>query len=702
MTESVRDLYKQAFDNVVTMYDGMLSQIEHRHNMLEGYVDQTEAQGYIVSTKYYDAMITNEQNKLSKLNKERQDLINAMNDAIVNGDIEVESEAWYDMQASINSVNEAIQESTTNIIEFKNAIREIEWSVFDKIQDRISSITTESDFLKDLMSDEKMYDDNGKVTKYGTATYGLHGVNYNVYMSQADQYKKEMESIQKELSKDPYNETLIERRKELLELQQESILAAEEEKDAIKNLVQEGIEKQLEALEKLIDKYLEAIDSQKDMYDYQKKIEKEQKEIDSLRKQLAAYAGDDSEEGSVKKQQTENKLKEAEENLEESLYDKAISDQKKLLDELYSEYETILNMRLDNIDVLISEVIANINSDASEIRDTLVSEAEKVGYKLTDSMNTIWGTNGTIANILTTYSNNFSSTMTTVQSAINSIKIAIQNAIAASNKSASSNISSIDQQQTQQTTVSKPTTPKPDYSSILNSKPSAPSNGGGDGVPRIGDKVTYVSGSYFYSSDGLNPSGNQMLGQQVYITNINNASWAQKPYHISRTSRLGEQDLGWVNLDQLKGYKTGKFRIDRDQLGITQEEGNELILGRSDGAMIMPNKKGQLTSLKRGDAVVDANGTDNLLSLANNPNGYVQRMVNRVKSEDYRMKGEVIGSQTQNEININVELGNVQDYNDFLIQMQHDPKFERMIQAMSIDRIAGKSSLGKYGINFRK
>lgn len=684
------------------MYDGMLSQIEHRHNMLEGYVDQTEAQGYIVSTKYYDAMITNEQNKLSKLNKERQDLINAMNDAIVNGDIEVESEAWYDMQASINSVNEAIQESTTNIIEFKNAIREIEWSVFDKIQDRISSITTESDFLKDLMSDEKMYDDNGKVTKYGTATYGLHGVNYNVYMSQADQYRKEMESIQKELSKDPYNETLIERRKELLELQQESILAAEEEKDAIKNLVQEGIEKQLEALEKLIDKYLEAIDSQKDMHDYQKKIEKEQKEIDSLRKQLAAYAGDDSEEGSVKKQQTENKLKEAEENLEESLYDKAISDQKKLLDELYSEYETILNMRLDNIDVLISEVIANINSDASEIRDTLVSEAEKVGYKLTDSMNTIWGTNGTIANILTTYSNNFSSTMTTVQSAINSIKIAIQNAIAASNKSASSNISSIDQQQTQQTTVSKPTTPKPDYSSILNSKPSAPSNGGGDGVPRIGDKVTYVSGSYFYSSDGLNPSGNQMLGQQVYITNINNASWAQKPYHISRTSRLGEQDLGWVNLDQLKGYKTGKFRIDRDQLGITQEEGNELILGRSDGAMIMPNKKGQLTSLKRGDAVVDANGTDNLLSLANNPNGYVQRMVNRVKSEDYRMKGEVIGSQTQNEININVELGNVQDYNDFLIQMQHDPKFERMIQAMSIDRIAGKSSLGKYGINFRK
>ena len=695
LTESVRDLYKQAFDNVVTMYDGMLSQIEHRHNMLEGYVDQTEAQGYIVSTKYYDAMISNEQNKLSKLNKERQDLINAMNDAIVNGDIEVESEAWYDMQASINSVNESIQESTTNIIEFKNAIREIEWGIFDKIQDRISSITDEADFLKDLMSDEKMYDDNGKVTKHGTATYGLHGVNYNVYMSQADQYKKEMESIQKELAKDPYNETLIERRKELLELQQESILAAEEEKDAIKNLVQEGIEKQLEALDKLIDKYLDAIDSAKEMHDFQKDISKQQKEIDSLRKQLIAYSGDDSEEGSVKKQQTENKLKEAEENLEESLYDKAISDQKKLLDELYSEYETILNMRLDNIDVLISEVIANINSDASEIRDTLVSEAEKVGYKLTDSMNTIWGANGTIANILTTYSSNFSSTMTTVQSAINGIKIAIQNAITASNQKATSNINSINQQQTQQTTVKNPTTSiKPPTTTT---KPLQ-SNSGGDGVPRIGDKVTYVSGNYFYSSDGLNPSGNQMLGQEVYITNINNASWAQKPYHISRTSVLGQQDLGWVTLDQLKGYKTGAKFIDRNMLAWTQEEGGELILGRYDGAMLMPNKNGVPTSLRRGDAVIDADGTDNLLSFSKNPGGFLQQKISKLKMESMAERGEVVGGgQTMNnEYNLNMVLNHVVDVDDFIDMASHSNRYQRFFESMLGTAMTGKNRMGKY------
>lgn len=660
--------------------------------MLEGYVEQTEAQGYIVSTKYYDAMISNEQNKLSKLNKERQELINALNDAIVNGDIEEGSEAWYDMQKDINSVNEAIQEANTSIINFKNSIREIEWGIFDKIQDRISSITEEADFLTKIMSDEKMYDDNGNVTKHGTATYGLHGVNYNVYMSQADKYRKEMESIDKEISKDPYNQTLIERRKELLELQQESIIAAEDEKEAIVNLVKEGIEKQLESLDKLIDKYLDAINSQKELYDFQKDITKKQEEVDSLRKQLVAYSGDDSEEGSVRRQETENKLKEAEENLAESFYDKAISDQKKLLDELYNEYEIVLNMRLDNIDVLISEVIANINSDASEIRDTIMSEADKVGYKLTDSMNTIWGSDGTIAGILTTYSSNFSSVMTSVQAAINNIYIAIQNAVNASNQKATANINSIDQQQKQQTTVTKPTTSnKP----VSTPKPSTQNNGG-DGVPRIGDKVTYVSGNYFYSSDGLNPSGNQMLGQEVYITNINNASWAKKPYHISRTSRLGERDLGWVNLDQLKGYKTGKKFIDKNKLAWTQEEGGELILGRFDGAMLMPDGKGTLTGLRRGDAVLNAKRTENLLSMSENPNGYIQRQIRKLNEESAAERGMAVGGNTANEFNVTINMSNVTDYEDVIQKLMYDSRTEKYIQAVSVDLLGGGSKMRKY------
>jgi hypothetical protein len=38
---------------------------------------------------------------------------------------------------------------------------------------------------------------------------------------------------------------------------------------------------------------------------------------------------------------------------------------------------------------------------------------------------------------------------------------------------------------------------------------------------------------------------------------------------------------------------------------------------------------------------------------------------------------------------------NVHGYNDLLKEMQRDPKFEKLILSMTIDQIAGKSSLAK-------
>lgn len=221
LKETSRELYQQEFDNLSEEYDNILDLLEHRKNILEGYIDQTEAQGYIVSQKYYTELIANEEETLNKLNAKRQELIDSMNNALTNGEIEEGSAAWYEMQQQIDETNEAIQESNTNIIEWGNNIRDIDWDIFDKIQESISTITTEGDFLIDLMSSKDLFDDKGKITDQGKATMGLHGVNYNTYMSQADEYRKEMEKIDEELSKDPYNQDLIERRRELLELQQE-------------------------------------------------------------------------------------------------------------------------------------------------------------------------------------------------------------------------------------------------------------------------------------------------------------------------------------------------------------------------------------------------------------------------------------------------------------------------------------------------
>lgn len=697
LKESVRDLYKEAFDNIVTLYDGILDQLEHRQNILEGYIDQTEAQGYIISTKYYDALISNELNRLKDLTKERQDLINSMNDAIMNGNIEEGSEQWYEFQSEINGVNEAIQEANTNLIEFGNSIRDIEWEIFDKIQERISGITDESDFLVELLSSNKLFDDKGLITNEGKATMGLHGVNYNTYMSQADEYRKEMEKIQSELSKDPHNQTLADRRKELLELQQESILAAEDEKEAIKDLVEDGINKQLDSLQDLINKYNDMMDAQKDMYDYQKEIEEKQKKINEVEKQIASFQGDDSEEGAATRQELKNELNELKADLEETQYQKAIAEQKKLLDDLYTEYETVLNMRLDNIDLLIMDVIGNVNSESTAIRDTLVSEAESVGYKLTDTMTTIWGsmgntlTDGTnkITGVITTYGDKFTSSLTGVQAAINDLKNLIQQAVNASNEKAKTDIDNANKQQTEQ--ISKPSIPKPPAPV----KKPASSNNGGDGVPRVGDAVTYANGKYYYSSDGKSPNGSQMLGRTVYITKINNKSWATKPYHISRGSSLGSGDLGWVSLDQLKGYKTGTESVDKDQWAWTNENNQpETVIRKSDGAI--------LTRVHRGDQIYNSAAAKNIWDLGNRPGEFINRFHPNAPSAEALQPviHERPATTINNEIQFNVNVDHVQDYNDLVKQMRNDRKFEKMIQIMVANPMRGRSTFEKYSIQF--
>lgn len=153
------------------------------------------------------------------------------------------------------------------------------------------------------------------------------------------------------------------------------------------------------------------------------------------------------------------------------------------------------------------------------------------------------------------------------------------------------------------TVTPKPEPPKP-------TTPPPSNNGGGDGVPNVGDKVIFASGDYYYSSDGQSPAGNEMRGQEVYITSVNNANWAQRKYHISRTPRFGERDLGWVSLDQLRGYASGTKKFVNGSEIVRINEGNnpEMMVRR--GALT-----GTATTITYGDAVVNARLSKNIMDL---------------------------------------------------------------------------------------
>lgn len=711
--QSIVENAKKKLDNIAAYYDSFMSQWENRSSMIETYMDRMQTQGYNLSTKFYEAQIEQEQSIVDNLSEKYKAMKRNFEAAVQNGDITKGTQEYYEMKDSVDQVANSLAEAENKVFELQASIRDLKWEQFDQLQDSISRITSESDFMIDLMSHKDMFDDDGKMTEQGLATLGLHGVNYNTYMAQADKYKEEMLRISEELAKDPYNQKLIDRKNELVDAQQKSILSAENEKDAMKDLIKDGIENELDSLQDLIDKYLDAIQAQKDLYDYQKKIREKTEEIASLQKQLASLQGDNSEENKAKLQELKDSLKDAQEDLEDTQYEKFISDQKELLDNLKNEYEEILNKRLDNIDGLLSDMISEINSNASQISDTLKTEAASVGYDLSTEMQNVWNATNGVNGVIAAYDSNFSSTMTGVSSAIDNIYKRQQEMINAIDSMAGKLVQKV-QEETEDPVTGEleEVEQKPDKNNVAegNPTPDPPKVSDKDSIKdavlvdpdepkkkpnktktgnnkaEVGDKVTYASGVYHAASDGSGRTGNYYLGKKVKITRINKGS--KYPYCIDASDGT---ELGWVKLSQLKGYASGSKSIPSDQYGWTQELGTESLIRKRDGAIVTP--------FERGDMVLDADATKNLWDMMNDPSGFINGAMPDISQTISRKERLQQGNTTYNQ-KVKFSFPNVQNYSDFMREAQRDRKFEKMVCDMTINRLNGSGSLNKFKHKF--
>lgn len=707
--QSIVENAKKKLENIANYYDSFTSQWENRNSMYEAYMDRMQTQGYNLSTKFYEAEIGQQQKVVDNLSQKYIAMKRNFAQAVQDGTIKEGTEEYYEMQNEIDQVAISLKEAQNKVVEFQASIRDLKWEQFNQLQEAIGRITSESDFLIDLMSHKDMYDKDGKMTEQGLATMGLHGVNYNTYMAQADKYKEEMLKISEELANDPNNQKLIDRKNELIDAQQQAILSAENEKDSIKDLIQDGIDKQLDALDDLIDKYLDVLDSEKDLYEYRKKIGEQSEKIASLQKQLSSLQGDNSEENKAKLQKLKEDLKSAQDDMEETQYDKYISDQKKLLDELKQDYKKALDDRMDNVDVLISDAIASINSNSSNISQTLQTESQKVGYTLSGEMQTIWTSQ---SGVISQYGDDFSSKLTGVNSAIENVYNRQKDMIDAINAMAEKWIAKADQmlqQPTKTEGVLEEVEQKPDKNKVAegNPTPDPPKVSDKDSIKdavlvdpdepkkkpnktnetktgnnkaEVGDKVTFSSGRYYEASDGSGASGNMYLGKKVKITRINKGS--KYPYAIDATDGT---ELGWVKLNQLKGYASGIMRVPNDQLAWTQEQGEEAIV-RNDGSILTP--------LSRDVSVLNADMTKNLWDFMGNPGSFLSDYSDGekfgVKNVDNSSSVDVGG------VTIQCNMPNVQNANDLLHELTTNKDIEKAICAMTIGRAMSGSSLAKY------
>ena len=690
----LKGLAKSRFDNVASEFEKKISYFKDYSDQLQKEMDIITTKGWFSSTSINESMKKVEQDNLDRLKQERNALLNALNSAVGSGKIEKYSEDWYDMQSSIDSVTSSILDAEKALIEYDNAIRQIKWDAFDRTRDDVENLINETEFLVELLKDKGITDDNGNTTAEGKAAQALLVQKYQLYLNQAQKYKDEILKIDEELANNPYDKELLDRKQDLIDKQQEAIKSSISEKDAIKDLVNDGYNDLLNALQKVIDKQKESLSAEKSLHDYQRTVAEQTATIAQLQKRLLALQGDNSESGQSQKQSISSELKDAQDQLEETEYEQYIEDQTKMLDDLASQAEEWINTRLDNLDGLIQQIIDDSNTHSGEIKDTITNTANEFGINLSDGMKSIWETNtnninNNITSVFNDFGTKFDNTMTTLNNVVSGIESKVQEMLRLANEEAAQRQAELEEQRRQQEAAESNSSSSGDYS-----EPDYDWDdiGGGDSDSSSGgDGVDWIYSPDYFPKDQLNV--NTSIVDRLKSLDYDSSFGARAMYFEQMglgDDYTGSYDDNVAMLDWMKshGYRKGtKSAI--SGLHIYGED--------NPGSEVLVTKYGVLRQFDSGDTVFNKDQVEKLWNLSKGittPNMYMDNLgaklpditpVSTNKSVD-------IGG-----INVNVDKVVTDNPEDFTRQLTNElagnSKIQKILGEINSNQLLGRNSL---------
>lgn len=665
------EIASQKFSNISTEYDNKRHQYDQTATELNNNMSILEERGNGASATWYSRLAKNEESSRSNLIQKRADLVKELNNAVKNGDVVYKSEKWYEMRSQIDDVTNSIDEATKSLAEYNNQIMQVHWDRIDEQANKVQNLIDENNFIIDELSRRDLTsDDTGGLTSEGNAVAGLHISNYEAYKKNAETYYAEIESINKKLANDPYNQKLIDQKEKLVKSYQDCVKGAEDEKWATIDLMKSGYDALKNHISDLIDKFNDLLDSEKDAYDYANNISEKTKTLSDLRKQLVALSGDTSEETRAKAQELNQSLKDAEKDLKDTQYDKLISSTKDMLSDFQTDLDDSIQDVIKNLDDNFSQLINNIDSHWNN--ETITSLMEKIQYVATDSFNNV-SADGKISE--------------STGNVVSDIQSFMERAWAKYD---------YDAETTQQDKIDEVTKEKV-KNNILNNSNSGSSSGSSTDVKidanklisRIDNPTNKISPAYNNTTTNTNstaPVGkvlstsqkkwvNDFLKKNIVVAkqdvskygNLNKVlyrNWGKKILPTSKWTELAKK-IGFSNFSSatnsafyqtlhrsgIKGFKRGSDSIPYDMIANLGENGAELQYDVS---------KGVLKSVGQGDMIFTAEQAKTLMEFAQNPMAYK----NMYTGTAFSMPSVPVNNKMDNDVNISIgdiKLEGVQD-----------------------------------------
>lgn len=415
-------------------------------------------------------------------------------------------------------------------------------------------------------------------------------------------------------------------------------------------MMDQKFDAELNALQKMVDARKEALDIEKDIYDYHNQIAEKTKSITNLQKQLAAYSGDSSQEGQSKLQKIQYELSEAQKDLEDTEYERYISDQKDMLDKLLKEFEEGIEKQLKDFNDTVNKGLNIANENSSNILETLKNFANNYDYaqQYQGVQNT--SLQGYVDQIL---------------SAIKAVN----------------------------GTESAPTTPAPVGTNSTTSNNSNNSNGN-----QIEEKLSK-----------LNQEKHRLMTQRDSEVNQLQVEM-EKSLLKKKNDKVN--DINNKIQQVIQKYEQEITNIDREMNSITMQGFSKggVISVRNLEEQVKANGDSVLVSANPGEGFLTAKQTDLIQKFGENLESFdfsknIQDLVKMDIPIIPDFSSDKFNRSGNNVVNIDtLELPNVTNYEEFRTAMFNEMKtnkqFEGMVQDMSIKRINGGSSLAKNRYKF--
>lgn len=232
------------------------------------------------------------------------------------------------------------------------------------------------------------------------------------------------------------------------------------------------------------------------------------------------------------------------------------------------------------------------------------------------------------------------------------------------------------------TTPVTPTSPPSSTANPTTATPTTPSTP--EKAITVGGKIN-AKGAKIYDYAGDKSGENQYFANDPIYTVLDEKNGYLKVRHHKLSSGI----TGWFKKSDVKAYKTGGLV---DYTGLAKVDGTpekpELMLNAEDTENFLGLRDllRELSSQSLAAGNSYGFGAPTLSGVTD-----VSRILSTLRSANGGNMGTTVG-----DIEINIPIERVDDYNDFVNKLKNDKKFENMMLDATVGRLAGGSSLAKH------